>query len=424
VSVLRTQPAPATRPTGAAVALDALVLDAEQRQSLVCIRSLGAAGVKVGAFACRRAPAFASRWSTASALVPDVADHPTGFVDAVVDLVETHGATVAICTHDGSLEALRRRRADVEQHVAIALAGEHALNIAVSKERTLAVAAELGIPTPRGGALGAAPDLEVVAEELGFPLVVKPSESWAESSHTRLVGALALDLDEARAAVETITDAGGTALVQEWLTGSREAVSLLRAGGKVKARFAQVAHRMYPPLGGSSVTRESIQLPLDIGHAAEDLVHAIDLDGYCEVEFRRDAAGKAKLMEINPRLSASVEIAVRAGVDFPLLLYRWAVGGRVPAAGTYRTGVRMRWLGGDLSVLRQALTDGKRPENEPRWSAIAAFVGDFFRPAHYDYLHRGDLRPAVAATADWVGGRAHMRKRGHLDQPHPDQEER
>jgi predicted ATP-grasp superfamily ATP-dependent carboligase len=423
VSALRVQPAPAHRPTGAA-ALDALVLDAEQRQSLVCIRSLGAAGVMVGAFACRRAPAFASRWCNASGLVPDVAHDPTGFVDAVVDRVETHGAAVVICTHDGSLEALRRRRAEVEQHVALALAGEHALDVAVSKERTLAVAADLGIPAPRGTALGAVPELEGVAEELGFPLGVKPSESWAESSHTRLVGALALDLDEARAAVETITRSGGTALVQEWLTGSREAVSLLRAGGKVKARFAQIAYRMYPPLGGSSVTRESIELPLDIGHAAEELVHAIDLDGYCEVEFRRDTAGEAKLMEINPRLSASVEIAVRSGVDFPLLLYRWAAGGRVPATGAYRTGVRMRWLGGDLSVLRQALADGKRPESATRWSALAAFVGDFLRPAHYDYFDRRDLRPAVAATVDWVGGRAHVRKRGHLDQPHHDQEER
>ena len=180
---------------------------------------------------------------------------------------------------------------------------------------------------------------------------------------------------------------------------------------------------MYPPLGGSSVTRESIKVPPDIVHAAEGLVHAIDLEGYCEIEFRRDAAGQAKLMEINPRLSASVEIAVRSGVDFPLLIYRWAAGDRVPATDGYRTGVRMRWLGGDLSALREALANGKRPESAPRWSALAAFVSDFLRPAHYDYFDRRDLRPAVAATVDWVGGRAQARKRGHLDQPHQDQEE-
>src|SRR5204862_474240 len=43
--------------------LDALVLDGDLRQSLVCIRSLGRAGLAAGALACRAdAPSFRSRW--------------------------------------------------------------------------------------------------------------------------------------------------------------------------------------------------------------------------------------------------------------------------------------------------------------------------------------------------------------------------
>ena len=403
--------------------LDVLVLDAEQRQSLVCVRSLGAAGMSVGAFASERAPAFSSRWCRVTGLVPDVAVASDAFVDSVVEHAIRHGAALAICTHDGSLEALRRRRSELEEHVALALADERALAVAVSKERTLALADELGLSTPRGAAVDDVSDVAAVAEELGFPLVVKPSTSWAESTGARLVGALALDLEEARLRVDEMTRAGTTALLQEWLTGSREAVSLFRADGEIKARFAQVAHRMYPPLGGSSVARESIPLPADVGRAAEELVDAIDLDGYCEVEFRRDASGEAKLMEINPRLSASVEIAVRAGVDFPLLLARWAAGDEIPRIETYRAGVRMRWLGGDLRLLRHALGHGDRPESANRWPALGTFVADFFRQAHYDYLARDDYRPAVAATADWLGGRTHLRKRdraklvhAHLDQ--------
>src|SRR2546430_14580761 len=87
--------------------------------------------------------------------------------------------------------------------------------------------------------------------------------------------------------------------------------------------------RTDPPLGGLSVLRQSIAVPPDIGPQAEALVREIDLEGYSEVEFRRDAAGVSYLMEINPRLSASVEVAVRAGVDFPNLLYQWASGGPI-----------------------------------------------------------------------------------------------
>ncbi len=56
------------------------------------------------------------------------------------------------------------------------------------------------------------------------------------------------------------------------------------------------------------------------------LVKAIGLDGLCEVEFRRDLSNHPYLMEINARLAGTIENAVRAGVDFPLLLWQWATG--------------------------------------------------------------------------------------------------
>lgn len=59
-----------------------------------------------------------------------------------------------------------------------------------------------------------------------------------------------------------------------------------------------------------------------------------------EVEFWRDSAGIPYLMEINPRLSASVELAVRVGVDFPYLLYQWANGDHIPMVKEYRTGIK------------------------------------------------------------------------------------
>jgi hypothetical protein len=176
-------------------------------------------------------------------------------------------------------------------------------------------------------------------------------------------------------------------------------VSLLFAEDRVWARFAQVAHRMYPPLGGSSVLRESISLPSDIAQAAERLVRSIGLEGYSEVEFRRDAEGRPMLMEINPRLSASVEIAVRAGVDFPALLYAWAAGSGLRGVDAYRVGVRMRWLGGDVMWLKATLASQGLPDALPARDALAVFVRDSIRPAGYDYLDLADLRPLLVAGA-------------------------
>jgi predicted ATP-grasp superfamily ATP-dependent carboligase len=390
------------RAAGKTHELGAVVLDADERQSLVSIRSLGRAGVRVGALESRPGvPAFSSRWCTLSGLVPNVGVDSDGFVDAVIEWVERYSPQVLICASDGSVDALRRRREEIERRVKLSLASEKALDIALSKQRTLALAAQLGIRVPRAVTLMDLADLRAATEEVGFPLVVKPTDSWVPrgSGGTRLTSRVVVNLDETARAVEAVQQSGCSVILQEWLSGSREAISLFRARGRVWARFAQLANRMNPPLGGSSVTRVSISLPPDITRAAERLVEAADLDGYSEIEFRRDSAGQAALMEINPRLSASVEVAVRAGVNFPLLLYAWAAGGSLHTVPDYRVGLRMRWLGGDLRWLLATLRTQDRPDVEPARKAFVHFLGDFLRPAWYDYLAISDPLPAIVASA-------------------------
>jgi predicted ATP-grasp superfamily ATP-dependent carboligase len=237
-----------------------------------------------------------------------------------------------------------------------------------------------------------------------MPVVVKPVESWVHGAarpSVRVTCKLATTVGETMAAVEELTRLGGVVLLQEFLTGEREAVSLLYAGGEIHARFAQWAKRMQPPLGGMSVFRKSIAVPHDLGDAAERLVRAIDLEGYSEVEFRRDAAGKPRLMEINARLSASVEVAVRAGVDFPHLLYQWASGERIARVTGYRVGSWMRFLRGDFVTTMEAVAQRGRPGVAPPLTALFDFAAAFFVPSGYDYFAWNDLAPGFTAARDF-----------------------
>jgi glycosyltransferase involved in cell wall biosynthesis/predicted ATP-grasp superfamily ATP-dependent carboligase len=385
--------------------LDVVLLDADERQSLVCMRSLGRTGLHVGAFGSARwSPAFGSRWCVSRGRLPDSANGLDPVVEAIVRLVEEHRPQVLITAHDGTIEALRQGREAIGARAFVALAPEPALATAVDKRKTFELAASLGVAVPLTFPVERIEDVEGVCREIGFPLVVKPIRSWVDGPRggSRLTSSLVVDLAEARAASARAFAAGGSVVLQEWLTGSREAVSLLYADGVFVGRFAQVAHRMYPPLGGSSVVRESIPLPPDLLEAAEGLVATAGLEGYSEVEFRRDAAGRAHLMEINPRLSASVEVAVRAGVDFPLLLHAWAAGERPKPAGSYRTGVRMRWLGGDVRWLRDTIVLRGRPEVPPVGRALVDFAFDTLRPAGYDYASASDPRPMLVALTGFA----------------------
>jgi len=475
--------------------LDALVLDAAQRQALVAVRELGRTGLGVGAAECGRgAPAFASRWCASRSLLPDVAGEEEAFLDAVLDLCGTRRPHTLIPSHDGTIEAIRTRRPELDAVVGVALAAEPGLGVAMDKTLTLAAAGELGLEVPRGVVVEDPGELAAALAEVGLPAVVKPARAWARApahthvpartqaharAHTsanqdttpllpqdttpplpppgtpaettaethrgtsagappeappgrsaaappgapstagastagggvRLNAMVATTAEAAGAALAGVLASGVPAVIQEWLPGAREAVSLLYAGGRVWAGFAQRATRTVPPLGGSSVARESIPLPADLAAAARRLVGELELEGYSEVEFRRDAAGRGRLMEINPRLSASVELAVRAGVPFPRLLHEWAAGERLAAQGAYRTGVRMRWLGGDVAWLRKVLATQGQPDSPGRTRAVARFVAEFARPQGYDYVDFGDPRPALAAT----GGR--LRRRRAADRP-------
>jgi predicted ATP-grasp superfamily ATP-dependent carboligase len=393
---------------------DALVLDAILRQSLVTVRSLGRRGLHVAASEVanvldleqlRRVPTFSSRWCQHAYTTPAYVQDTEPFLTYLQGVLATTGARVLITSSDGTLAVIRKHRKDLEQCGArVALAAEPALAVALHKDQTLAVAKHMGVDIPRGVIVRSVREVIEAIHEIGLPAVVKPIETWqwGAQSGKRLVCKLVTTPAEALLAIEELTQFGVAVHFQQFLPGRREAVSFLYAHGKMHARFAQWAKRTHPQLGGTSVYRQSIALPADIHAQAERLVREIGLEGYSEVEFRRDAAGKPFLMEINPRLSASVEVAVRAGVDFPYLLYQWAAGEPIQTLAGYRTGRWMRYLEGDLLTTIQAFSQRGRPGVTPPRQALLEFLAAFFVPGGYDYVDWQDLCPAWAALSEFT----------------------
>ncbi|MFL5627059.1 MAG: hypothetical protein ACJ788_15875, partial [Ktedonobacteraceae bacterium] len=271
---------------------DALVLDARLRQSLVTVRSLGSRGLRVAALETSDgAPAFSSRWCRQKIVCP--ADEGTEeYLTYLEQILDASGARVLIISSDGTIALIRQYRERLERRVGIALAKDPGLGIAINKEQTLEIASQLGLGIPRGVTVRDVSEVGMALREIGLPAVVKPTESWlaGEQHRIRVVSQLVTTPDEARRAVEELTCFGGAVLFQQFLSGRRESVSLFYANGEIYARFAQQVERTDPPLGGTIVLRQSIALPPDTSQQAERLVRHIELEGYSEVEFRRDSA--------------------------------------------------------------------------------------------------------------------------------------
>lgn len=383
---------------------DILILDASNKQSLTAARSLGRAGLRVALgevpgepAAGIDPPAFRSRHCARAVVLPDYAADPLSYAEAVLTFSERHRVQVVLPATDATCTTMAPYRERLTAFgCTLALAPDPALETAFDKDKTLRVARELGIGYPESVRIGDIGELPGAAAQLGFPLVIKPTMSWTGKSLVRVVPVDVIDEAEAVAAAERIFKAGAGVLAQQWLPGRREGVTLFIVDGEIMASCGHVAHRTTPQLGGASVLRESIEVTPDIYDASVRLAKAVGIEGICEVEFRRDADGHPLLMEINPRLAGTLENAIKAGVDFPLLIWQLATGQPVSRIPGSRAGVRTRWLHGDLRWLRDNQRRAGRPDSVSRIRGFVTFAGEFTRTRHYDFFDPRDVGPALA----------------------------
>lgn len=389
---------------GATTGFDVLILDAGSRQSLVAARSLGRAGLRVALGECFAEcdPAlpvigFKSRYCARSVVLPNYAMDAGAFATGVIEFVREHPTRVVIPGSDGAIAALMPVRAELAAlGSTLALAADAELKIANDKDLTLEIARGLGIDYPKSMVISDAAEIPELLAGFDFPIVLKPTTSWAPNSPVRLQAVEVINEAEARSMIDKFLEAGVHVVAQQWVGGDREALMMFVADGEVHAAINQVAHRTTPALGGASVIRESMPMPPEIYASSVSLVKAMGLDGLCEVEYRRDVSNHPYLMEVNARLAGTLENAVRAGVDFPLLLWQWATGQPVDRIASYRTGVRSRWLRGDMRWLRDNFMRAGRPDSQPKGRSLWTFATEFIRTRHYDCLDLADLGPFFA----------------------------
>ena len=171
--------------------------------------------------------------------------------------------------------------------------------------------------------------------------------------------------------------------------------------GEMIACFGHRRLREKPPSGGVSVFRESIPVDQELKDDAIRLLQPLRWHGVAMLEYKLDErVGKPVLIEVNGRFWGSLQLGIDAGVDFPYLLYRLATENHAEVQQAYRTGVKSRWLLGDLdhTLLRifKRERDLHLPSGFPsRLETLIQFLR-FYQPGmHYEVLSLRDPRPLI-----------------------------
>jgi predicted ATP-grasp superfamily ATP-dependent carboligase len=333
------------------------VTDGELRQSLAVTRSLGRRGVRVEVLAKRRGSlAGSSRYAAAEHVVPDVARLPADWARVVRDLMTRAGAGLLVPTSEESLGTLYRE--GLVGPLRVAAPPREAYELACDKGRLLALGASVGFDVPRTVEIDSPATLEALPEGTDFPALLKARRSrFFENERWQSGRVFRVDDREALLRVRGDASLRGGALVQPFVPGRGEGLFLAAERGRVVAAFAHRRLREKPPTGGVGVLLESAAADPALLEPARRLLAALDWHGVAMLEFRREPSGRAWLIELNPRLWGSLQLAIDAGADFPALILALHGGAATPPFAP-RAGVRTRWTLGELDraiiLLRRA----------------------------------------------------------------------
>src|ERR1700751_5634233 len=154
----------------------AVVVEVAWVNGLAAIRSLGRKGLRVLAVDNRQfALGFRSRYAEPH-LAPDPLDDENAFIDALQTIAEETDDVLPIFpTHDEHLNAIARHADALGERYRFPFPSWDVLERVQSKRHQLETAASIGIPTPRTFHPGSRDEALAAGEELGFPVLVKPS---------------------------------------------------------------------------------------------------------------------------------------------------------------------------------------------------------------------------------------------------------
>lgn len=243
-------------------------------------------------------------------------------------------------------------------------------------------------------------NLSEAAAYVGFPALIKPNRS---------VGARGIQLvhsmEELKEKYPGVLQNYGESTLQEYVDVENLPyynVMLYRNHkGEILGYCIIEILRYYPIKGGSSSLCRTIEKP-DLLAECTAVLNKLNWVGMADFDVLINQAGEYKIIEINPRVPASLRAADIAGVNFPLIMCCDLLGEPLPIVH-YKTNMYLRYFGLDVIWF---LASPKRFSSRPSW------FGSFGRKYYFQDVYASDL----GTWYRWLteGFQRYLAKRKHI----------
>lgn len=220
--------------------------------------------------------------------------------------------------------------------------------------------------------------LDLAASHVGFPSLIKPDYSVGARGITR-VNSLA----ELKEKFPEINNKFGSCTLQEFIDNEEYYYNVMlyrdKTGNFLGHAILKIV-RMYPIAAGSSsccITVENEEL-LKI---CKDCLDKLDWVGMADFDvLQKMDNGEYKIIEINPRVPASLRAASVSGVSFPQIIACDTMGMKTPEFN-YEPGKKLRYLGIDIMWW---LKSPRRFRANPSWLQF------FGQKIYYQDIYKND----------------------------------
>ena len=356
-----------------------LVTDGAMNKSLAIVRAIADVTTHVGVTS--RFPisvAGTSRYADKRYWIRD--RDPSSYVRRLNQIAAAHDYDQLLPVGGSSFELASNFRHELALPVERILPPREAMDVALAKGCTYALAEDVGIPTPRTVRVAEPADLESAANSVGFPAVVKTGTETG----TRFVRRVESETELERAYEDYRRENTVDPVVQEYLPGVASGYFAFYLDGELVAGYSHKRVREYPPEGGASACAESEEND-ELRRYAQDLLDSLEWHGVAMVEFKEDTNGVPSIVEINPKFWGSIDLGIASGLNFPRALLEYTAG--KTAFSFEFTPTRYSWpLSGDLTHV------WRRP------NSARAVLADLIDPTTRTNLRRDDPLPHVVET--------------------------
>ncbi len=342
-----------------------LVLEGYARQSLPLIKAFKKLGCEVSALCSSKLDvAYVSRYTDHKILGMCDRDKIEETTEQVRKLLKTGDYDVVVPTVDFSAGLLSKNKVEFSQYAKVASNDWDVYQIAGDKERTMRVCMENAIPCPVT-VFNAQTLEDVICSGITYPMVMKPRVGYGAIGFKKIES-----VEELRTVFAETKEPVEYYVFQEYIPQTDlqyECAMFIDDSNAVKTSLVFSKNRWFPVSGGSSTLNITVDRS-DIVESCTKLLQTINWRGAADIDLIQDPRdGKAKIMEINPRVSGSVKIAFVSGVDQARQMLELAYGEPVTKYADYKIGQRLRCSQTDALWF---IKSPNRFKSKPSWFSI------------------------------------------------------